>query len=131
MRTKHTSLRIRSQRRHQLALALVAALAAPAALAQSLPQGGTVVNGTASIGTAGTQMTINQSTRGAIIDWGSFSIGSGGTALRFVNHRSSSVSSMPYASQRPEQLSKYAASFRIDAFIIAIQARGSPPRSRS
>jgi filamentous hemagglutinin family protein len=77
MRTKHTSLRIRSQRRHQLALALVAALAAPAALAQSLPQGGTVVNGTASIGTAGTQMTINQSTRGAIIDWGSFSIGSG------------------------------------------------------
>ena len=80
MRTKQTSKRIRNVRRHRLALALVGAMAMPAApaLAQSsLPQGGSVVNGSATIGESGSEMTITQTTKGAIIDWGSFSIGSG------------------------------------------------------
>ncbi len=79
MRTKQTSMRIRGVRRHRLALALVGAMAMPAApaLAQNLPESGAVVNGSASIGTSGNTMTITQTTKGAIIDWSSFSIGSG------------------------------------------------------
>ena len=46
MRTKQTSKRIRTVRRHRLALALVGAMAMPAApaLAQNLPESGAVVN---------------------------------------------------------------------------------------
>ena len=79
MRTKQTSKRIRTVRRHRLALALVGAMAMPAApaLAQNLPESGAVVNGSATIGSSGSTMTITQTTKGAIIDWGSFSIGSG------------------------------------------------------
>jgi filamentous hemagglutinin family protein len=80
MRAKQTSMRIRSLRRRRLALALVGAIAMPIAapaLAQDLPGGGSVTSGNATIGSTGNQMTINQTTRGAIIDWGSFSIGSG------------------------------------------------------
>ncbi|MDE2406813.1 MAG: filamentous hemagglutinin N-terminal domain-containing protein [Xanthomonadaceae bacterium] len=66
-------------RRRRLASALVAALAVPAmpALAQSLPDAGTVVSGNASIENAGTTMLITQTTKGAIINWGDFSIGYG------------------------------------------------------
>ncbi|HWS79298.1 MAG TPA: filamentous hemagglutinin N-terminal domain-containing protein, partial [Thermomonas sp.] len=80
MRAKQTSLRIRSLRRRRLALALVGAIAMPIAapaLSQNLPGSGSVTNGTATIGQSGNDMTINQTTRGAIIDWGSFSIGTG------------------------------------------------------
>lgn len=80
MRAKQTSMRIRSLRRRRLAMALVGAIAMPIAvpaLAQTLPTGGSVTNGTATIGQSGNAMTINQSTRGAIIDWSSFSIGTG------------------------------------------------------
>ena len=79
MRTKQTIKRIRTARRHRLALALVGAMAMPAApaLAQSLPENGSVVNGSATIGQSGNEMTITQTTKGAIIDWGSFSIGLG------------------------------------------------------
>ena len=67
-------------RRRRLAVALVGALAvpvAPAALAQSLPDAGSVTSGSATINQAGTQMTITQTSRGAIIDWGSFNIDPG------------------------------------------------------
>ena len=78
MRAKQTQKRRRAVRRHRLALALVGAMAMPATvLAQNLPVGGSVVNGTASVSTTGPQMTVTQTTKGAIIDWGSFSIGSG------------------------------------------------------
>ncbi|MDI1252922.1 MBG domain-containing protein [Thermomonas sp.] len=78
MRTKHSSKPIRTLRRRRLALALVTALAAPMAMAQNLPQNGNVVSGTASVGPqVGNQMTITQTTKGAIIDWGSFNIGVG------------------------------------------------------
>jgi len=47
------------------------------AVAQSLPSSGSVVNGSATIGSTGTNTTITQTTKGAIIDWGSFNIGAG------------------------------------------------------
>ena len=45
MRTKQTKKRLRTVRRHRLALALAGVMAMPAALAQSLPSGGSVVGG--------------------------------------------------------------------------------------
>lgn len=87
-----TRKQLRTIRRRRLALALVGAIAAPAALAQStscvscLPYYGQVRSGTVTTnfdnggvirptGDVGsTTMTINQTTQGAIIDWGSFNI---------------------------------------------------------
>ncbi|RZA21301.1 MAG: filamentous hemagglutinin N-terminal domain-containing protein [Lysobacteraceae bacterium] len=79
MRMKQTSKRIRSLRRRRLALALVGAMAMPVApaLAQTLPDSGSVVSGSATIGSSGNEMTITQTTKGAIIDWNTFSIGNG------------------------------------------------------
>ena len=80
MRMKKTSRKqLRILRRRRLALALVGAMAMPMmpAVAQSLPNSGSVVNGTATINQAGTSTTITQTTKGAIIDWGSFNIGAG------------------------------------------------------
>lgn len=79
MRTKQSSMRLRTVRRHRLALALVGAMAMPAAMAQSLPSGGSVVGGdaNATIGSSGVQMTVNQNVQGAIINWDSFNIGAG------------------------------------------------------
>ncbi|VUZ23164.1 Uncharacterised protein [uncultured Comamonas sp.] len=43
--------------------------------ANTLPTGGNVVSGTASIGQSGSAMTVNQGSQKAIIDWTSFNIG--------------------------------------------------------
>ncbi|TXH30896.1 MAG: filamentous hemagglutinin N-terminal domain-containing protein, partial [Burkholderiaceae bacterium] len=66
-------------RRRRLASALLAAMAMPAvpAVAQSLPSSGTVISGDATIGGSLTEMVITQTTKGAIINWGSFNVGSG------------------------------------------------------
>ena len=82
MRMKKTTRKqLRTIRRRRLALALVGAMAMPMvpALAQELPSGGSVIPGTgsATIGQTGSQMTITQTTKGAIIDWNSFNIGAG------------------------------------------------------
>ena len=80
MRTKQTQRRIGAVRRHRLALALMGAMAMPAtALAQTLPSGGSVVpgSGDATVNYSGNTMTVTQTTKGAIINWGSFSIGNG------------------------------------------------------
>ncbi len=77
MRTKLSTQRIRTLRRRRLALALVAAMAAPVAMAQDTPTGGSVVSGSATIGNNGNTMTITQTTKGAIINWGTFNIGFG------------------------------------------------------
>lgn len=78
-RAMTTTNRLHALRRGRLALALVGAMAMPMApaLAQSLPESGSVTSGAATIGSSGTEMTISQSTQGAIIDWGSFNIGAG------------------------------------------------------
>jgi filamentous hemagglutinin family protein len=80
MRMKKTSRKqLRTLRRRRLALALVGAMAMPMmpAMAQNLPESGTVVSGSATIGSPSTTLVIDQTSQGAIIDWGSFSIGSG------------------------------------------------------
>ena len=63
---------------------------ATAAQAQTLPTGGTVVAGGATITTGPGAMTINQSTQSTAINWQSFSIGKGGSVV-FVQPNSSSV----------------------------------------
>ena len=65
------------------ALALLAGLvplgARPAA-SQTLPSGGSVASGRATIGTpAAGSLTVNQSSQRAVINWNSFSVGAGGT----------------------------------------------------
>ncbi len=70
-------------RRSVSAIAILAGLVqggGDAARAQTLPTGGTVASGTATIGTpqAGT-LTINQSSQRAVINWNAFSVGQGGT----------------------------------------------------
>ena len=74
---KTTRTQLRTIRRRRLALALVGAMAMPLlpAMAQNIPNSGTVVNGSATIGQVGNQMTVTQTTKGAIINWGSFNIG--------------------------------------------------------
>jgi large exoprotein involved in heme utilization and adhesion len=64
-----------------IALALSLIIAAPLpALAQQLPTGGSVAHGSVSIGAPqnGT-LNINQSSNQAIINWNSFSVGTGNT----------------------------------------------------
>ncbi len=73
-----TRMQQRILRRRRLALALAGAMAMPPALAQSLPDSGNVVSGAATFTSpSSSQLTITQTSKGAIIDWGSFSIGSG------------------------------------------------------
>ncbi|MCE7798872.1 YDG domain-containing protein [Sphingobium sufflavum] len=55
--------------------ALVAAVAPAGAMAQELPTSGQVVTGSASIATAGRDMTVTTGTQRTVIDWSSFSIG--------------------------------------------------------
>src|SRR5829696_76549 len=63
-------------------LGLVAVSSGPS-LAQSLPQGGTVAQGSATIGgTGGRSLSISQQSNRAVINWQSFSVGAGNT-VRF------------------------------------------------
>ena len=106
---KTTRRQLKSIRRRRLALALAGALAMPAApaLAQTacsdcLPQYGQVVSGSATSNYSSggvirpntdandNTMTITQTTNGAIIDWGSFGIGSAYN-VQFVVPNSASV----------------------------------------
>ncbi len=87
--SRHPRRASRRLARHPLPLALAVALATPLAQAQApppgqLPEGGSVVSGSASITLpGGNTMNIAQTTQGAIIDWGTFSIGSAAT-VNFV-----------------------------------------------
>ncbi|MDP4032270.1 MAG: filamentous hemagglutinin N-terminal domain-containing protein, partial [Pseudorhodobacter sp.] len=70
---------------------LVASLSfGSAAMAQTLPTGGSVTAGGATITTSPGTMTINQSTQNVAINWQSFSIGAGGSVV-FVQPNSTSV----------------------------------------
>jgi filamentous hemagglutinin family protein len=59
-------------------------LATSAAAGPVLPTGGVVQAGSASIGSSGSSLTVNQSSSRAIINWAGFSIGSGGS-VQFNN----------------------------------------------
>src|SRR5689334_21214633 len=68
--------------RRAAALAVSAAFAIPSYAQNVLPTGGTVVGGSATIGTPNaSSMTINQSTPSANINWTSFSIGANNSVL--------------------------------------------------
>lgn len=74
-----TRKQVQLLRRHRLVLALAGVMVLPAmpAVAQNLPQYGSVVSGGATIGQVGNQMTITQTTKGAIINWGTFDVAAG------------------------------------------------------
>ncbi|TDT87593.1 hypothetical protein DFO45_4976, partial [Azorhizobium sp. AG788] len=74
----------RSARLAALLLATTA-LSAPAARGGELPTSGSVVSGSAAISApSATSVLITQTSRNAIINWGSFSVGAG-NAVRFEN----------------------------------------------
>ena len=73
-------LRTARPRLRPLAVACLLAVAGEVALAQAVPQLQSVRAGTASVTTSGrTHVTVDQSSQRAVIDWVSFSIGSGGS----------------------------------------------------
>ncbi|MEN5114209.1 MBG domain-containing protein [Brevundimonas diminuta] len=59
-------------------------MAAPTAMAQPLPTGGTVTHGDAAITNAGSNLLVTQSSHNAIVSWQSFSVG-GGVKVHFEN----------------------------------------------
>lgn len=80
--TRTSSVRRAPRRliRRPLPLALAAALTAPALYAQDLPDGSDVKFGNVIVNDpVGGTLTIDQTSRGGVINWESFSIGSGGT----------------------------------------------------
>ncbi len=83
-----------SPRRTSRLVALLAAAAlsgVPQALAENLPTGGSVAAGSASIGTAtDNSLTITQSSSSAVINWQSFSVGSG-YSVNFIQPSSSAA----------------------------------------
>ncbi|HSH98553.1 MAG: hypothetical protein ACAH07_07510 [Methylophilaceae bacterium] len=74
----------------QVAFFVATAFTSFAAFSQDLPTAGQVISGTASISQAGQNQTITQTTDKAIINWGSFSIGSS-SSVNFVQPGSNSV----------------------------------------
>lgn len=66
------------------------AWASVAALAQTLPSGGSIVQGTGSVTVNGTAMVVQQNSARMVADWQSFSIGAA-NSVRFVQPSSSSV----------------------------------------
>jgi hypothetical protein len=63
-----------------VAAASLAMATSPALAGPILPKGGSVAAGSASIGApTSNSLTVSQSSQRAIINWGSFSIGAGGT----------------------------------------------------
>lgn len=66
-------------------IAIIAAMTiSPQAFAQTLPSGGEVARGQATISQSGGGMLISQTSRNAVINWSDFSIGAGGD-VRFDN----------------------------------------------
>jgi filamentous hemagglutinin family protein len=102
MQARLHSQRSRRPARHRPSFALKALPAAAALLfappgwsvdivgAAGLPQNGTVVSGTASGSVAGNQMTINQGSNRAVMDWGSFNIDAG-KAVQIVQPNAASA----------------------------------------
>ncbi|MCE3000201.1 MAG: filamentous hemagglutinin N-terminal domain-containing protein, partial [Betaproteobacteria bacterium] len=81
----------RAARLGTLGLLMAGAFGAQAATpAATLPSGGQVVAGEAAIASAGTTMTIRQASHKAILNWQSFSIGSG-AAVNFIQPGAGSV----------------------------------------
>ena len=90
--------------RMRLAIALSATtMLTPPALAQTLPTGGQVVSGQATISQSGNAMTINQSSDRMIANWQSFSIGAG-NSVTFNQPGASSVALNRVVGQDPSKI---------------------------
>ncbi len=93
-----------SLRRGLLAVALAGAFVAHAAPpATTLPTGGQVVAGQASVATSGATMNIQQASDKAILNWQSFSIGSG-AAVNFIQPGAGSVALNRVLGSDPSQI---------------------------
>lgn len=79
------------------------ACACIAAMAQSLPTGGAIVQGSGKVSVNGGTMVIDQSTNRMVADWQSFSIGAGNT-VRFNQPTSSSVALNRVVGGDPSQI---------------------------
>ncbi|UPT95953.1 filamentous hemagglutinin N-terminal domain-containing protein [Bradyrhizobium barranii subsp. apii] len=115
--------------RMRLAIALSATtMLTPPALAQTLPTGGQVVSGQATISQSGNAMTINQSSDRMIANWQSFSIGAG-SSVTFNQPGASSVALNRVVGQDPSKilgsLSANGQVFLINPNGIAIGKTGS------
>lgn len=115
--------------RMRLALVLSATtMLTPPALAQTLPTGGQVVSGQATISQSGNAMTINQSSDKMIANWQSFSIGAG-NSVTFNQPGASSVALNRVVGQDPSKilgsLSANGQVFLINPNGIAIGKTGS------
>ncbi|XUJ36688.1 filamentous hemagglutinin N-terminal domain-containing protein [Bradyrhizobium japonicum] len=115
--------------RMRLAIALSATtMLTPPALAQTLPTGGQVVSGQATISQSGNAMTINQSSDRMIANWQSFSIGAG-SSVTFNQPGASSVALNRVVGQDPSRilgsLSANGQVFLINPNGIAIGKTGS------
>ena len=109
--------------------ALLAAALGSGAWAQTLPTGGAVSQGTASIGTpSGGTLTITQSSSRAVVNWSSFSVGSGGSVVFNQPGASSAilnrVASGASASQIDGQIQSNGQVFLINPNGIAISSTG-------
>ena len=69
----------------------------------TLPTGGQLVTGQATIGTTGATMNVNQSSTQAILNWNSFSIGSG-AAVNFIQPGASAVALNRVTGQDPSAI---------------------------
>ncbi|MFI4941534.1 MAG: filamentous hemagglutinin N-terminal domain-containing protein, partial [Burkholderiales bacterium] len=69
----------------------------------ALPTNGVVAAGTAAIGVNGNAMTVNQATQSAIINWGTFNIGSA-ASVDFVQPNSSATALNRVLSANPSQI---------------------------
>ncbi|WP_445218899.1 filamentous hemagglutinin N-terminal domain-containing protein [Bradyrhizobium sp. Pa8] len=115
--------------RMRVAIALSATtMLTPPALAQTLPTGGQVVSGQATISQSGNAMTINQSSDRMIANWQSFSIGAG-SSVTFNQPGASSVALNRVVGQDPSKilgsLSANGQVFLINPNGIAIGKTGS------
>ncbi|TBV12352.1 YDG domain-containing protein [Stutzerimonas kirkiae] len=85
------------------AAGLLSGLALAAPPPGELPGGGQVVGGAASIGSAGSAMTIHQSSHRAVIDWNTFNVG-GAASVDFIQPSSSSATLNRVLDNNPSQI---------------------------
>ncbi len=69
----------------------------------SLPDGGQITAGVATIATTGTQMTVNQSSQKMIANWQSFNIGEN-ASVRFIQPNSTAAALNRISNQSPSQI---------------------------
>ena len=94
--------RSQHQNRAWLTISALISLLFPS-LSNANPTGGSVAQGTATINSSGSQLTINQSSANAFINWSSFNIGQGETTT-FIQPSSSSVAWNQINDANPSQI---------------------------